>query len=117
RMHVITSINDSFVVSELAEYSTFHIVSNSHSRAHICMPFIYLLVDVLRVYHLYLGPEFTAECPTGSGRSLNLDEVADEISRRLIAIFVDTDGSRPVFGTYKRLQMDPSWHDLIPFHE
>ena len=105
------------LVYEPAESSTGLFGGNSNWRGPIWMPVNYLLVEVLRVYHRYLGPEFTVECPTGSGRALNLDEVADEISRRLIAIFVDTDGSRPVFGTYKRFQMDPSWHDLIPFHE
>lgn len=81
------------------------------------MPVNHLLVEVLRVYHRYLGPDFTVECPTGSGRLMNLDQVADEIARRLIAIFVDRGGRRPVFGAAGRFQSDPAWHGLIPFYE
>ena len=45
-------------------------------------------------------------------------EVADDLSRRLVGIFLEgRDGRRPVFGGYEKLQTDPSWHGLIPFHE
>jgi hypothetical protein len=81
------------------------------------MPVNYLLVEVLRVYHRYLGSDFQVELPTGSGLMRNLAEVADEISDRLIAIFLDRSGRRPVFGDYTKFQDVPSWHDLIPFHE
>ena len=65
-----------------------------------------------------LGPGFTVECPTGSGRLLGLDAVADEISRRLVGLFLRRkDGTRPVFGGYRLLQEDPAWRDLILFHE
>jgi hypothetical protein len=57
------------------------------------------------------------ECPTGSGRLMNLDRVADEITRRLVAIFEDRDSRRPVFDGYARFQEDPAWHDLILFYE
>jgi hypothetical protein len=72
---------------------------------------------MLRVYHRYLGDSFTVECPTGSGKMMTLDKVGDELARRLIGIFLDRDGHRPVFGSYERFQKDPVWHDLIPFHE
>jgi len=81
------------------------------------MPVNYLLVEALRVYHRYLGAEFKVECPTGSGKMLNLDEVADEIAGRLLSIFADRDGRRAVFGSSGKFQRDPTWHGLIPFHE
>jgi hypothetical protein len=91
---------------------------NSNWRGPIWFPINYLLVESLRVYHRYLGDEFQVECPTGSGRLLNLGEVADELARRLTAIFLEReDGSRPVFGGYRLMQDDPAWHDLLPFHE
>jgi hypothetical protein len=44
--------------------------------------------------------------------------VADEISRRLVRLFLrDDSGRRPVFGDYRLLQEDPAWRDLILFHE
>jgi len=102
---------------EPAESSTGLFGGNSNWRGPIWMPVNYLLVEVLRVYHRFLGSEFTVECPVGSGQMLNLDEVADEIASRLIGIFLDHDGRRPVFGSYERFQGDPTWHELIPFHE
>lgn len=91
---------------------------NSNWRGPIWFPVNYLLVEVLRVYHRYLGDAFTVEFPTGSGTQLSLAEIADELAGRLAAIFLErADGSRPVFGGYELFQRDPAWHDLIPFHE
>jgi hypothetical protein len=91
---------------------------NSNWRGPVWFPVNYLLLSTLRVYHRYLGDEFTVECPTGSGQMLSLDQVADELSARLIAIFLSReDGTRAVFGGYDLFQRDAAWHDLIPFHE
>ena len=102
---------------EPAESSTGLFGGNSNWRGPIWMPVNYLLVESLRVYHRYLGAEFKVECPTGSGKMLNLDEVADEIAGRLLSIFADRDGRRAVFGSSEKFQRDPTWHGLIPFHE
>jgi hypothetical protein len=91
---------------------------NSNWRGPIWFPINYLLCEVLRVYHRYLGDSFLVECPTGSGRMLSLDAVADELAKRLTGIFLRReDGSRPVFGGYRLFQEDPEWNSLIPFHE
>jgi len=102
---------------EPAESSTGLFGGNSNWRGPIWMPVNYLLVEALRVYHRYLGAGFKVECPTGSGKMLNLDEVADEIAGRLLSIFADRDGRRAVFGSSEKFQRDPTWHGLIPFHE
>jgi len=102
---------------EPAESSTGLFGGNSNWRGPIWMPVNYLLVEALRVYHRYLGAEFKVECPTGSAKMLNLDEVADEIAGRLLSIFADRDGRRAVFGSSEKFQRDPPWHGLIPFHE
>src|SRR5581483_12347806 len=73
---------------------------------------------MLRTYQSYLGPGFTVECPTGSGQLMTLDAVADELSGRLVKLFLrDENGRRPVFGDYRLLQEDLAWRDLILFHE
>jgi hypothetical protein len=47
-----------------------------------------------------------------------MDDVADELSRRVISLFLrGDDGRRPVFGGYDLLQTDAAWRDLILFHE
>jgi hypothetical protein len=53
----------------------------------------------------------------GSGRQLHLGAVADEICLRLVSIFRDAEGRRPVFGSNELFQRDPAWHDLLLFHE
>jgi hypothetical protein len=88
---------------------------NSNWRGPVWFPINFLLVEVLRTYHRYLGDGFEVECPTGSGRMLSLAAVADELADRLISIFRRReDGVRPVFGEY---EFDDAWQDLIPFHE
>jgi hypothetical protein len=68
--------------------------------------------------HHYYGPEFTVECPTGSGAYLTLWEVAAELSRRLARIFLNTpEGKRPVNGTNPIYAEDQHWRDLVLFYE
>jgi hypothetical protein len=91
---------------------------NSNWRGPIWFPINFLIVEALQKFHHYFGDDFRVECPTGSGQMLTLWEVAQEISRRLARIFLkDTSGRRPVFGGIDLFQADPSWRDLIPFHE
>jgi hypothetical protein len=64
------------------------------------------------------GDSFKIECPTGSGKLMNLFEVAREIAGRLIRIFLrDEAGRRPVFGGAEKLQSDPYWRDHLLFYE
>ena len=64
------------------------------------------------------GDELTVECPTGSGRRMNLYQVAEEIARRLAAIFLrGPDGRRPVYGATEKFQTDPHWRDHVLFYE
>jgi hypothetical protein len=103
---------------EPAESTTGLFGGNSNWRGPIWFPINYLLIEALRRFHRYHGEDFRVECPTGSGRFMNLDEVAREISRRLGRIFLrDAGGNRPVFGGIQRFQQDPHWRDLILFHE
>jgi Glycosyl hydrolase family 63 C-terminal domain len=103
---------------EPAESTSFLFGGNSNWRGPVWFPINYLLVQMLRVYHRYYGDNLEVECPTGSGRMMTLDAIADELSGRLIGIFLRrADGTRPVFGGYRLFQEDPAWNGLIPFHE
>jgi hypothetical protein len=103
---------------EPAESSTGVFGGNSNWRGPIWFPVNYLLVESLQKYHHYLGDEFTVEYPARSGKQATLAEVAADISRRLSRIFLrDGNGRRPVFGGHPRLDGDPHFRDLIPFHE
>ena len=91
---------------------------NSNWRGPVWMPVNFLIVRALLNFYLFYGDEFKVECPTGSGREMNLFEVAKEIAVRLIRIFLrDENGRRPVFGGMDIFQKDPYWRDNILFHE
>jgi hypothetical protein len=91
---------------------------NSNWRGPIWFPVNYLIVEALQQFHHYYSDDFLVEHPTGSGRRISLDQIADDLSHRLIRIFLrDSDGRRPVFGGNQTFQTDPHWHDYIPFYE
>jgi hypothetical protein len=103
---------------EPAESTNFLFGGNSNWRGPVWFPLNYLLIDSLDRYHSYLGDRFTVEHPVGSGHRAPLREVADDLARRLVAIFLrDPAGKRPVFGGYETLQSDPRWRDQLLFHE
>ena len=103
---------------EPAESSTGLFGGNSNWRGPIWFPVNFLLIESLQKFHFFLGDSYKVECPTGSGRTANLWQVAGEISQRLTRIFTrDQDGQRPVFGGNEKFQSDPYWRDLIPFNE
>jgi len=91
---------------------------NSNWRGPIWMPMNLLLIRALLQYYMYYGDSFTIECPTGSGREMNLFQVAREIANRLTGIFLrGQDGRRPVYGGAEMFQNDPHWRDLLLFYE
>lgn len=101
-----------------AESDTGMFGGNSNWRGPIWMPVNALIIRALLQYYGYYGDAFTVECPTGSGRQMNLYQVAEEISRRLSNMFLkDKDGRRPVYGGAQKFQEDPHWRDLILFYE
>src|SRR5881296_4098388 len=110
--------NEHRVDYEPGESSTGLFGGNSNWRGPIWFPTNYLLVESLQKFHHYLGDEFKVEFPTGSGKMMNLWEVAGELSRRMTSIFLqDERGRRPVFGNLEKFQTDPHWRDLVLFHE
>ncbi len=91
---------------------------NSNWRGPIWMPLNYLLIESLQRFHHYYGDDFKVECPTGSGRFITIHEVAEELSRRLIRLFLkDSDGRRPVLANHPKLSADPHFADYVLFHE
>ncbi|MEX5214744.1 MAG: glucosidase [Nitrospiraceae bacterium] len=101
-----------------AESNTGMFGGNSNWRGPIWMPVNALIIRALLAYFLYYGDNFKIECPTGSGRMMNLFEVAKDIADRLTRMFLrNADGKRPVYGGTKTFQDDPHWRDHILFYE
>jgi hypothetical protein len=91
---------------------------NSNWRGPVWFPVNFLLIESLQKFHHYYGDTLKVECPTGSGRMLTLGEVATDLSRRMIHLFLSTDtGRRPIYGGQRIFHQDPNWRDLILFNE
>ncbi len=91
---------------------------NSNWRGPIWMPVNYVIIQAIRKYGEFYGDELQVECPAGSGVKMNLQQVADELSRRLISLFTrKEDGSRPIFGQYNWFYQRPGNEDLLLYHE
>ena len=101
-----------------AESNTGMFGGNSNWRGPVWMPVNALIIRALLNLYQFYGDDFKVECPTGSGKYLTLYEVANELGRRLTAIFVrDASGRRPVYGGARKFQEDPHWRDYLQFYE
>jgi hypothetical protein len=103
---------------EPAESTTGLFGGNSNWRGPIWFPVNYLIIQSLRAFYRFCGDDFKVEFPTGSGKLMNLEEIAMELSRRLANIFLrDDQGRRAVHGGVEKFQRDPYWRDLLLFYE
>ena len=91
---------------------------NSNWRGPVWFSLNFLLVQALREYYRFFGDDFTVECPTGSGRAMTLDAVADELARRLTwPLLPGADGRRPCDGPDDRRAIDPHWREYALLYE
>ncbi len=93
---------------------------NSNWRGPIWIPINYLLVEALKTYHRFYGNDFIVECPRGSGQMMNLAQVAHELERRLVGLFLPSPalgGRRPCHGQEAIYHNKASWRDLVLFYE
>src|SRR5699024_10942395 len=91
---------------------------NSNWRRPVWFPLNYLMIESLQKYDYYYGNDFTIEFPTGSARELPLWEIAAELSRRLMHLFLPSaTDSPPRYGYNGILQSDPHLSDYLLFHE
>ncbi|RFM28873.1 MGH1-like glycoside hydrolase domain-containing protein [Deminuibacter soli] len=91
---------------------------NSNWRGPIWLPLNFLLIESLQRFHYYYSDDFVVEYPTGSGKYLSLKEIGDELSQRLLRLFMkDENGNRPYLGADNKQQKDPYFKDLLLFYE
>ena len=90
---------EKMVSYEPAESQTGIFGGNSNWRGPIWFPINYLLIESLQKFHYYYGDDFKVECPTGSGQFMTLMQIANELSNRLIRLWLrDEQGKRPFAG-------------------
>ncbi len=103
---------------EPAESETGLFGGNSNWRGPIWFPSNFLIIESLQRFHHYYGDEFKVEYPTGSEKYLTLQEIASELTERIIRLFTrNSKGDRPVYGGNDKFQNDPHFKDYILFHE
>jgi hypothetical protein len=114
----VPGLPDATIAYEPAESSTAMYGGNSNWRGPVWFPINYLIIRELLQYDEFLGPDFTMEYPTGSGRRASLRDIAGDLSDRLVGIWLPgADGRRPVYGGVDKLQTDPAWKDNLLFFE
>jgi hypothetical protein len=103
---------------EPAESTSGLFGGNSNWRGPIWFPLNYLLIESLQKFHYYLGDDFKVEFPTGSGTLLNLWEISQQLSHRLIGLFrAGPDGTRPFQRADSPVEHGGHWRDHLLFHE
>jgi hypothetical protein len=91
---------------------------NSNWRGPVWMPINYIIIQSIRHYGEFYGDELLVECPAGSGHKMNLVQVADELTYRLVKLFEqDKTGKRAFNGQYNWFYQRPQNKDLLLFYE
>src|SRR5438105_4412059 len=103
---------------EAAESQTGIFGGNSNWRGPVWFPINYLLIESLQQFHHYYGDDFKVECPTGSGTYVTLKEVANELSNRLIKLWLRNEkGERPFLRASQGVFKSATDSQLYWFHE
>ncbi|HWU86358.1 MAG TPA: glucosidase [Kofleriaceae bacterium] len=103
---------------EPAESSSKIKGGNSNWRGPIWFPTTFLIIESLRKLGTAFGERYAVPTPASGERPIALREMARNIARRLIDIFLlDGNGRRPVFGGTPRFTDDPRWRDHPLFYE
>lgn len=100
-----------------AESDTGMFGGNSNWRGPIWLPVNYLVIESLKMQGAHYKDSLLIEYPKGSGKQCTLNEVSEDIAKRLISIFATKDGRRPIYGGTTKFQNDPHWRDYVLFYE
>jgi mannosylglycerate hydrolase MGH1-like protein len=91
---------------------------NSNWRGPVWMPINYLIIRSIQKFGEFYGDELKVECPVGSGNMLNLVEVSQLLTDRVVSIFTkDKEGERKLYGDYNWFYKKPGNKDLVLFYE
>ena len=82
------------------------------------MPINFLIIQSIRKYGEFYGDDLKVEYPTGSKIEMNLTQVANELTKRVISLFEkDEKGERRLYGDYSWFYKQPGNEHLLTFYE
>jgi hypothetical protein len=91
---------------------------NSNWRGPVWMPINYLIIQSIRKYGEFYGNELLVEYPARSGNKINLTQVAEELTKRVISLFErDENDERRIYGEYNWFYKLPENKNLVLFYE
>ena len=91
---------------------------NSNWRGPVWMPINFLIIQSIRKYGEFYGDDLKVEYPTGSNIEMNLTQVANELTKRVISLFEKNDkGDRRLYGDYGWFYKQPGNEHLLTFYE
>lgn len=91
---------------------------NSNWRGPVWIPINYLIIQSIKKFGEFYDGSLTVEYPTGSGKFLELQEVAKELIRRVTTLFLkDEENNRRLHGDQNWFYSRPENEHLILFYE
>ena len=91
---------------------------NSNWRGPVWIPINYILIRSIRKFGEFYGDDLLVDYPSGSGNKMNLKQVADELTKRVISLFEkDEEGNRRVNGKENWFYNKPENRNLVLFYE
>lgn len=91
---------------------------NSNWRGPVWIPINYLIIRSVKKYGEFYGDTLKVECPVGSGNQLNLVQVAEELTKRVVSLFAKNDkGERKTYGDHNWFYKKIGNQNLVNFYE
>ena len=91
---------------------------NSNWRGPVWIPINYIIIQSIKKYGEFYDGTLTIEYPTGSGNFMELEQVALELTLRVISLFeLDENNERRLHGNDNWFYKKPENKDLILFYE
>ncbi len=91
---------------------------NSNWRGPVWMPINYLIISSIKKFGKFYGDNLQVDYPTGSGNKMNLSQIAEALTHRLLGMFKkDEKDNRPSLADSNYFYQRPENKDLLLFYE
>ena len=91
---------------------------NSNWRGPVWLPINFLIIQSIKRYGTFYGDSLQVAYPTGSDNKINLCQVANELTKRVVSLFTkDEEGQRKIYEQYNWFYQQSGNEHLILFYE